>query len=261
VGLSIGKSGAYIAALLGTWSVGAAFVPLDPGLPPVRRRWMIGDVAPRLLMDADAVEALRTEGAPARAPHVAATSDTAYILYTSGTTGRPKGVIVPHRGLLNLFEQQIEAFALDASSRAILFVSTAFDASLSDVGTTLLAGATLVIPERSDVADATALASTLERRRITHADLPPSILRRLDPERPASALSTVVIGGEPCDPAVARRWAANVRLVNVYGPTEATICTSLCVCDPVRWSRPLLGVPLDGIVYRVMADDRDVAAG
>src|SRR5205085_6124549 len=65
-------------------------------------------------------------------------------------------------------------------------------------------------------------------------------------------LRTLIIGGEPCPPGEVRRWARRLRLVNVYGPTEATICSSLCVCDPGRWDEPLLGRPTPGVRYLVL---------
>lgn len=95
----------------------------------------------------------------------------------------------------------------------------------------------------------------MAKRRITHIDLPPSVLSLLDATACPPLLRTIIIGGEVCPPEVVRQWAKRVRVVNVYGPTEATVCTSLGVCDPETWSRPLLGQPLAGITYRVLDED------
>src|SRR5436190_521126 len=81
-------------------------------------------------------------------------------------------------------------------------------------------------------------------RRITHADLPPSLLARLDPAAASPDLRTIVIGGEVCPPEVVRAWARRARVVNVYGPTEATVCTSLAVCNTNCWDRPSIGRPI-----------------
>src|SRR5581483_7908659 len=102
--------------------------------------------------------------------------------------------------------------------------------------------------------DPVRLTRLLHDRAITHADLPPALLRVLDPEAMPRTLRTVVIGGEPAPAEAVRRWARRVRVVNVYGPTEATVCTSLCACDPDTWTDPLLGQPIPGVRYHVLDD-------
>ncbi|MCU0685643.1 MAG: amino acid adenylation domain-containing protein [Polyangiaceae bacterium] len=260
VGLSLEKSAAYVAALLGAWWAGAAFVPLAPSLPAARRRSMLEQAAPAMLLDAAWVASVRPRGAANPRPIDA--EAPAYVMFTSGSGGAPKGVVVAHRGLVNVIAQQIEAFALGEDDRSLFVLSTSFDASLSDVGTALLAGATLVVAPEGETRDGPALFDAIARYAITYVDLPPAFLRALDASRCPPGLRCVVIGGEPCPPEVVRRWARRVRVVNVYGPTEATICSSLCVCDPERWARPLVGRPLAGIEYRVLDQAaRPVAVG
>ncbi|MBI3724485.1 AMP-binding protein [bacterium] len=200
----------------------------------------------------DVVEARAAPLAPpSPAPVELSPESPAYLIYTSGTTGVPKGVLVPHRGLHPLLAAQVDAFRLSSGSRALFFLSTAFDASISDIGTALLAGATLVI-EPADALRSTGIVETIARREITHADLPPALLRVIDPEHLPRTLETVVVGGEASPPETLRRFARHVRVVSVYGPTEATICSSLCAVDEESWSRPLLGRPLPGVVFRVL---------
>jgi amino acid adenylation domain-containing protein len=252
VALDLEKSAAYLVALLGTWLAGAAFVPLDPRLPEERRAFLLRDARPRkVLSTADVAAAVASDGVFTTPPSYDYLR-TAYLVYTSGTTGVPKGVRVSHRGLPALFRAQIAAFGLRPGARALFYLSTSFDASISDLGTALLSGATLVLapPDRL----AADLLGVLADARITHADLPPSLLPALDPDRLPSTLETVVIGGEPCPPEAVRRWARRVRVINVYGPTEATVCTSLVACDARTWARPLLGDPLPGVIYRVVDD-------
>jgi amino acid adenylation domain-containing protein/thioester reductase-like protein len=256
VGLGLEMSAAYVAALLGAWRAGAAFVPLAPSLPEGRRRAALAQASPAVVVDAAWVGAARPAGRAASpavggAPRLDPLAP-AYVMFTSGSAGAPKGVVVAHRGLVNVLGRQVEAFGLGDGARALPVLSTAFDASVSDVGTALLAGATLVIAPADETRDGPALLGALGRRAISHVDLPPAFLRALDPASCPPGLRTVVIGGEPCPPEVVRAWAARVRVVNVYGPTEATICTSLCACDPATWTRPLLGRPLAGVEYRVL---------
>ncbi|QRN98818.1 amino acid adenylation domain-containing protein [Archangium violaceum] len=270
IGLFIEKSPEYVIALLGVWCAGAAFVPLEPTLPAARLGFMARDCGLRLVLarrgaepQFEGVEArvVLLEDVPERAPTDEAPGepprpdDLAYVIYTSGTTGTPKGVLVPHTGLVNLLRAQIRAFALDETSRAILYLSTSFDASLSDIGTALLSGATLCLPPAHALQPGPGLMSLLAGWRITHADLPPSLLRVFEPEARPPTLRVLVIGGEPCPPERVRLWARHLRVVNVYGPTEATICTSLCACDPETWTRPLLGRPIPNMYWHVL-DER-----
>ncbi len=148
---------------------------------------------------------------------------------------------------------------MDEFSRALVFHSTAFDAFLSDVGTALLSGAALCLEDSAALQGS--LLEVMAARQITHADLPPSLLAMLDPERAPKSLKTIVIGGEVCPASVVRRWARQRNVVNVYGPTEATVCTSQCRCDPNTWGRPLLGRPLAGIEYVLLKADGTRASG
>ncbi len=283
VGLGLDSSAAYVAALLGVWSAGAAFVPLPSEVPVDRRRRILAEVRPRCLLRAAEVRRLRPpprsrgqggEGVgegegegegrgellpPRRRPKH---SDLAYVIYTSGSSGEPKGVMVPHRGIVGLLRAQVSAFGLGPDSRSLFVLSPAFDASISDIGTALFAGAALVIAERDAIREPASLLAALERESITSIDLPPALLPHLDPQALPRSLETMIIGGEPCDPALVRSFAEVVRVVNVYGPTEATVCSSLVRCDPLTWRRPLLGEPLPGVVYRVLDEEgRDVLSG
>jgi len=271
VGLSLDSSAAYVAALLGVWIAGAAFVPLPSDLPVVRRRRIIDEAAPRRVLCAVDLLSLRSSTSPGGQPSELAKlvqpprrlegTELAYVLYTSGSSGEPKGVMVSHRGILGLLRAQVAAFRLGPASRSLFVLSPAFDASISDIGTALFAGAALVIVDRERVREPSSLLHTLERESITYIDLPPALLPHIDPQALPRSLETIVIGGEPCAPAVVRRFAEVVRIVNVYGPTEATVCSSLVECEPATWTRPLLGEPLPGVFFRVVdLEGREVLA-
>lgn len=255
VGLDLGKSADYVAALLGVWWAGAAFVPLPPELPAERRRRILEEAAPRVRLDRATIAAILAApgelGEPAP-PVEHRADDLAYVLYTSGSSGRPKGVMIAQRGIAGLLRAQVAAFGLGPRSRALLLLSLAFDASISDIGTGLWAGATLVIAEPAELVEPRRLVALLGRAAITHVDLPPALLPHLDLDALPRSLEAVILGGEAAAPALVRRLAARTRVINVYGPTEATICVSLCACDPAGWTRPLLGAPLPGVIFRVV---------
>ncbi len=244
VALGVPRSIDHVVGMLAAWRLGAAFLPLDPSWPEQRARACLEESGARVIVREGLALEPRGGG-----PLGALGDDLAYVIYTSGSTGRPKGVRVSHGGLVPMLRAQIRAFGLEPGKRALLYLSTAFDASISDIGTSLLSGATLVIPRA--LPSPRELCAYLAALGVTHADLPPSLLSSIDPSESPACLETVIIGGEVCPPRVAREWATKVRVINVYGPTEATICTSFCECDRDAWEAPLLGTPLPHVEYRV----------
>ena len=104
---------ARLAAILGTMKAGAAYVPLDPSIPPVRLDEMIADCGASLVLDDEILAAERREGSDHDLPDTAGPDNLAYIIYTSGSTGRPKGVAVEHGALHHLADAQIRAFRID----------------------------------------------------------------------------------------------------------------------------------------------------
>jgi amino acid adenylation domain-containing protein/thioester reductase-like protein len=266
--LGLGRSVEHVLGMLAAWRLGAAFLPLDRRWPDDRLDFILGDSdVDRVLTWPDQAERFRRLGASTFHPTESATDrlspveltegDLAYVIYTSGSTGRPKGVAVEHRGLVNLLDAQVTAFDLASDSRSLWLLEPAFDASISDIGTALLSGASLHVEGDDALRDPASLLRLLHLARITHLDLPPALLGVLEPEEMPETMRALIVGGEPSPPGLLRRWARRVRLVNVYGPTEATVCTSLCVCDPGAWDAPLLGQPLPGVTYQVL--DADLA--
>lgn len=264
IGLGLEKSPEYVVALLAVWIAGGAWVPLDPELPTARLQAMIADAQPLCVLTTPrwsqrmesgpspvlCLEAL-DDGPVESVPPAYPASSLAYVIFTSGSTGAPKGVMVPHSGLVGMLEAQIEAFELGPESRSLFVLQTSFDAAVSDVGTALLAGAALLFEPPGRLAPGPGFLELLEARTVTYVDLPVRYLERLDPTSLSRGLRTVVVGGEVSDPKTVRRWASRVRLVVVYGPTEATVCTSLVVCDPTRWTEPCIGHPIADVHYRV----------
>lgn len=276
VGLQIEKSEDYLVSMLGCWYAGAAFMPLDPELPDERRDFILNDSKAEIILTrksysgrlpSDDKKIIYFEDFDFSAPLESIEpennlSDLAYVIYTSGSTGTPKGVEVTHAGLVPMLEAQIDAFELNSDSRSLFYLSTNFDASISDIGTAFLSGASLCIETASPQDIAINLSKIIEDRSITYMDIPPSLLRILDPENIPQSLKSVTIGGEALDPQIARNWAGKVRLVNVYGPTEATVCTSLCIIDPENWNKPTVGDALPAVTYKVVNGDlKEVVAG
>ncbi|GAA1936422.1 amino acid adenylation domain-containing protein [Kitasatospora viridis] len=260
VALALPRSSSYVVAMLAVLKAGAAFVPVDPGYPSERIAYLLADSAPALVLTdrhatlpssapqllVDSLELSELPGTNltgAERLEPLHTDHPAYVIYTSGSTGRPKGVIVPHRGLAGLTTSQIERFAVQPDSRVLQFASTSFDAAVSELCMALLAGATAVLAPAARLAPGNPLIELAAEQRVTHVTLPPAVLTVL----PADALPTVTVlatAGEACPAALVTRWAPGRRMINAYGPTEATVCATMS--DPLApgTGAPPIGRPI-----------------
>lgn len=268
IGVMLPRSPAAIVAMLGIFKAGAAYLPLDLSYPAERLDFMLRDSGTRIVLhgadrtpDLGPVEVElvdvedRSFDSPQEPTPAAAWPDAdhlAYVIYTSGSTGLPKAVGVTHRGIAALCRAQEAAFALTPGSRVFQFAPFSFDASVSEILTTLSTGGTLVLPPcgavQSDVA--AALVAAAGRRAITHVTLPPSLLAGLS-EADLPGIETVVVAGEAAPEGLLARWAAGRRVVNAYGPTEATVCASMQRCDAVD-PRPSIGSAIGGTTLAVL---------
>ena len=247
------RSERSVIAMIGGWLAGAAIAPMDAEWPRARIENAVGRVSARVVVsrEPDGDWLVDDDGAPLTDVVDRNGDDLAYLITTSGSTGAPKVVRVAHRGLVPVLRAQIAAFELGPDARTLWMLSPSFDASLSDVGTALLSGATLVIASREAQRGGADLLRALRSHRITYVDLPPALLATIDPAELPASLRTVVIGGEAAPPARVRAWARRVRMLDVYGPTEATICTHVARCDEIEWTESRLGAPLPFVRQRV----------
>ncbi|HKH47076.1 MAG TPA: non-ribosomal peptide synthase/polyketide synthase, partial [Thermoanaerobaculia bacterium] len=278
VALALRRSPWLPMAMLAVWKAGGAFLPLDPSYPRERLAFMLADSGAGLLLaEPDlrdqlpgppelrrlTLEELWNEGAGAPPPSAAPAPGTlAYVIYTSGSTGTPKGVMVEHRGLANLVREQIEAFGITPESRVLQLASSSFDASVSEIWTAWVAGATLVLlPEGALAADA-GLVRRLREQAVSVVTFPPSLLAAL-PCDELPALATLVVAGEAANEAVLARWApGRRRVLNAYGPTELTVCATMEPYHPGLAGEPLLGHPIANTRIRLLdAEQRPVAIG
>jgi amino acid adenylation domain-containing protein len=249
-----------IVAILGVLKAGGAYVPLDPAYPQERLSFILEDSgAPLVLTEGDLLEDLLTsyaqkiyldeeqaaiaEEAVENTVSGAVSDNLAYVIYTSGSTGLPKATLVGHKGLCNLVEAQIRAFDVRPDSRVLQFASPSFDASVSEIFKTLVAGAALILPDENSLLPGPEFVRQLREQAVTNITLPPSVLALLPPEE-VPALRVVVAAGEECSAEVAARWAHGRLFLNAYGPTEATVCASIarCVGDD---RRPTVGRPME----------------
>lgn len=267
VGLAVERGPDLVPALLGIISSGAAWVGLDLGLPSARLRWLLDDAQPSALVTDGAGDALlRSSGLPSiRADRVrpgpatpngvpgASAGDVATLVYTSGSTGEPKGALLTHAGLVNLVEGWAREPGLGAGDTVLGLSSVAFDMSILDVFLPLAVGARLVLVDRDTVRDGEALARLAERCAATFILATPSTWRLLlaGSFRPPGRLVGVA-GGEVLTPElVSSLLALGVALFNGYGVTEASACS--CLWRVTEGRRPVpVGRPSPGVRVEVL---------
>ncbi|MGL5865738.1 MAG: amino acid adenylation domain-containing protein [Dermatophilaceae bacterium] len=246
IAVRMARSAQAIAVVLGVLRAGGAVVPLDPTYPPQRIATMLSIVRPYLtVVDAGepagkgpscpAAELLGTEPAqPVALPAIGA-QDIAYVLFTSGSTGEPKGVAMPHRALSNLIAWQNGRPTGTVGGHTLQFAPLSFDVAFQEIFSTLCGAGTLHLIPEAVHQDPRAVLATIERREIERIYLPYVALQTLaEVARSTStyptSLSTMVSSGEQLriTPEI-RAWrAANPRMIleNQYGPTETHVVTA-----------------------------------
>ncbi len=265
VGLHLGRTVEHVIAMYAVWGIGAVWVSIDPEQPVARRASLIARSKVDFLLtqsqisEFDAPQIAYAFGDESPRPSTCEPwtdvhlDDDAYIIWTSGSTGAPKGVAVPHSGIESLVRAQMSAFMLTPEDRSLWMLSSGFDAHVSDVLTILSAGGTLVIDPRPSSTLALDWFDLLRRHEITVCDVPPAVLRRHAYGALPKRVKTLIVGGEPTDPVVLRKWGRAARVVSVYGPTEATVCTHLRAVS-ASWGAPVLGDPIEGVLEHVTDD-------
>jgi non-ribosomal peptide synthetase-like protein len=280
VGLLFDKSIETYVAMLAVMKVNAAYVPLDPGFPTERIRFIVADAeltaivsmsafADRLgtfdvrhvLLDVAKPEIDAQSRARLTNGEVAPPADrVCYIIYTSGTTGNPKGVAVEHPGVCNFVRVAAELYGFLPGDRVFQGMSIAFDFSVEEIWVPLMAGATLVPSEPGASLIGDELAAFLRERRVTCLACCPTLLATIEQELPQ--LRILLVGGEACPQNLVARWHRPGRIIlNSYGPTEATVTATLSELVP---NKPVtIGVPLPtySIVILDPGADRTVARG
>jgi len=277
VGLLAERSVDAIAGMLAALKVGAAYAPLDPNAPTARLRGIVASldavlVAPAFaqLLDGE-VRTLALDDAAelseARVSRSVDSSRAAYVVFTSGSTGQPKGVVV-ERGHLAASNAARDLYYPAPPRSFLLLSSIAVDSSVAGIYWTLATGGTLVLPPVRAEQDVDALARLIERAGVTHTLLVPSLLRALlegaEPRRLAS-LECVIVAGEACGADVVRLHAQRLPhavMHNEYGPSEATVWATAGVLGFADDTPVTIGRPVPGTIIYLLDDSlRLVPAG
>ncbi|MGH3909491.1 MAG: amino acid adenylation domain-containing protein, partial [Pseudonocardiaceae bacterium] len=250
VALAVPRSVEMVVAWLAVLKTGAAYLPVDPGYPAERIEFMLADALPALLVTTSAtglpgvmVDDPLVGACPAVNPDVAIPLPSpAYVIYTSGSTGTPKGVVVSHAGIAAVAGVHVDRLGLGPGSRFLLAVSISFDVSMADIAMVLTSGAALVVPGPGQSMAGDELADLIAGNAVTHTDLVASMLASL-PDRDLPSLQGFVVGGEACTAELVARWSPGRVMMQVYGPTEATVVAAMS--DPLSGSdTPPMGRPV-----------------
>jgi amino acid adenylation domain-containing protein len=260
VGVFLKRGAELAAAVLGVWKAGGVYLPLNPDHPEARlsrMREMAG--VRRVVSDVGAGLVPAREGVnPSPTPE-----NLAYLLFTSGSTGDPKGALVPHRGLLNHLLAKIRGLGLSPADRVAQTAPQSFDIHIWQLLAPLLAGARVeVIPDET-VRDPARLLDEIAARGITVLQVVPSLLAPLLDEIEkggADRLRLLVTIGEALPPELARRWLAarpGVPLVNNYGPTECAdgVSDAWLQSIPEESAHTSIGRPIPNLRLHVLSPD------
>ncbi|WP_338707082.1 amino acid adenylation domain-containing protein [Paenibacillus amylolyticus] len=255
VGLMVRRSLETVIGILAVLKAGGAYVPIDPEYPEERIRYILENSNAQLLLTQrellqqvpfegtvlalDDKQAYSDDGSnleAANGPH-----DLAYVIYTSGTTGKPKGVMLEHRGLVSLKLMFADRLGITEHDRIVQFASLSFDASCWEVFKALYFGAALYIPTAETILDTRLFESYMNEHAITAAILPPTYSAHLNPDRLPS-LTKLVTGGSAVSAEFVQQWKAKVHYFNAYGPTEASIVTTLWDADEQQPERRVIPI-------------------
>jgi amino acid adenylation domain-containing protein len=240
VGVMLDRSVELITAILGVLKAGAVYLPLDPTHPQARQETILRDSQARLLItDQDHSDQFSQQISVFTMPGLAdlktigetvfpqvQSQDLAYVIYTSGSTGKPKGVQVKHQSVVNLVYSQADTLNIQHHERILQFSTISFDAAAEQIWLSLLTGNCLVMIDKETIGDARAFNDYLTQQQITHLHATPSFLESLELATQPH-LKRVIAGGEVCSPYLAGKFSDSYTFYNKYGPTEATVTTTI----------------------------------
>ncbi|CAM3273334.1 amino acid adenylation domain-containing protein [Stackebrandtia soli] len=262
VALACERTEWMVVALLAILKTGSAFMPVDPEQPSARLRSivsaakataMLSDLSHAAEFGAAVPVVIGPKDVEENASHRPAASttapgDLAYVVHTSGSTGVPKGVMVEHRGIVNTVHYRARYYDFDPGACVLQVPPIHFDSGINDVFSALIAGARVVVMSRERLLDADEVAAEIERHRVTHVMMVPSLYQVLL-DRAAFALRSVrqiVLVGERLPRSLAERHARllpSTVLYNEYGPAEDSVWTTVhLITDPT--ADVLIGHPI-----------------
>ncbi|MCC5791937.1 MAG: amino acid adenylation domain-containing protein [Legionellaceae bacterium] len=250
VGVHIDRSVNMLVAIVAVLKAGGVYLPIEPALPAMRKRYVLQDSGAKVVLtDAANIDfgsdiptkTMDISQALLRAvtftPVEIKADDLAYLLYTSGTSGDPKGVMIEHRSVVNRILWMQQDYHICANDVFIQKTPISFDVSIWELFLPLISGASVFMPKPGGHKDISYLKGAMEQHHISRAHFVPSMLEIFLQARPVTslpALQTLFCSGEALLPAQVNRFNAcypGAQIVNFYGPTEVAV-------DVTYWRAP-----------------------
>ncbi len=239
IAIMTGRSFEMIIGMMGILKAGGAYLTIDPNYPSERIKYMLEDSASEILLTQKHLsdkadfngEVILLDDSQSfhdnkdNPENRSNPGDLAYIIYTSGSTGRPKGVMVKHQGILNLQTFFVRKHEMNKNDRMLQFASNSFDASVWEIFTTLLTGATLYLIPKETINNLMEFEKYVNKNGITIALLPPTYLSNLEPGK-LPTLTRLVTGGSAITKEMVKKWKDGLTYINAYGPTEYSVITT-----------------------------------
>jgi len=280
IGICMQRSFDMFIGLLAILKSGAAFVPIDPTYPTDRINYMIKDAQISLLLankdtsevieklipqnNINTIQTIYIDGDilssinPKAPKPVLSPQNLAYIIYTSGSTGRPKGTLVSHGSVMNLKEAMLNEMPLDQNDKVLQFFSFGFDGFIWDF-LTLFRGASLVLLNKDTISSGEKLADSIEENQITMFTVTPSVLSVI-PNREFPKLQKVCTAAEKSSTEIIHNWGRRFNYYNAYGPTEATVASTIFVAPKDYATLPPIGKPLKNVQCFVLDEQMNPVA-
>lgn len=280
VAVVMDKGWEQVVAVLGVLRAGAAYLPIDPAVPPRRLRLLLDNARVELALTQSAVDialdwpdgirrlavdtaGVPDDGSPTPAAPLQTVHDLGYVIYTSGSTGQPKGVMIAHRGATNTIADLNDRFAISASDRVLGLSSLTFDLSVYDIFGLLGAGGALVLPDPEGLRDPAHWVDLMTREHVTVWNTVPALMEMLveylegQQARPSPSLRLVFLSGDWIPLSLPDRIRAlfpDAELVGMGGATEASIWSILHPIESVDtgWRSIPYGRPMRGQRFRVL---------
>jgi amino acid adenylation domain-containing protein len=275
VGICILRSIEMIVGMLGVLKAGGAYLPIDPGYPKERIKYLIEDSAVNILLtNEECALDIQFNGEILNLDHSdvydndlsgvidvkSSGGDPAYIIYTSGSTGKPKGVFIEHSAILNTLNWRKKYYGFNREHAVLQIPSFSFDSSVEDIFTPLIGGTRLVLIKHQNQFDLNYLGDLIRQNQVTHFLIVPNFYRNFLEQIPddlKNMIAITVAGDNFTEELVKQHYEKlpGVKLYNEYGPTENSVCSTIYEFDPGK-TTVLIGKPIYNVASYILDKKR-----